>query len=77
MTPEELKIKEDLEKITEGTEYTLDELRWIESVDDDMETIEKIVATVPADLRDQYRDELMYKLMDGETLCNVKKPSWL
>lgn len=77
MTPEDLKIKEDLEKITEGTEYTLDELRWIESIDDDMETIEKIVAAVPADLRDQYRDELMYKLMDGETLCNVKKPSWL
>ena len=39
MTPEDLKIKEDLEKITEGTEYTLDELRWIERVDDDMETI--------------------------------------
>lgn len=77
MTPEELKIKEDLEKITEGTEYTLDELRWIESIDDDLKTIEKIVASVPADLRDQYRDELMYKLMDGETLCNVKKPSWL
>ena len=77
MTPEELKIKEDIEKLTEGTEYTLDELRWIESIDDDLKTIEKIVASVPADLRDQYRDELMYKLMDGETLCNVKKPSWL
>ena len=77
MTPEDLKIKEDLEKITEGTEYTLDDMRWIESVDDDMKTIEKIVAAIPADLRDQYRDELMYKLMDGETLCNVKKPSWL
>ena len=77
MTPEDLKIKEDLEKITESTEYTLDDMRWIESIDDDMKTIEKIGAAVPADLRDQYRDELMYKLMDGETLCNVKKPSWL
>jgi hypothetical protein len=67
----------ELEDILATADITLDDMRWIKCIEDDMKTIEKIVAAVPADLRDQYRDELMYKLMDGETLCNVKKPSWL
>jgi len=48
------------------------DLRWIEKFEKYLEESEKILSTIPVDMREKYREELMNKLFNGESLWTQK-----
>jgi hypothetical protein len=48
------------------------DLRWIDKFENYLEESEKILSAIPIDMREKYREDLMNKLFNGESLWTQK-----
>ena len=47
-------------------------LRWSDKFENYLEESEKILSTIPVDIRENYREDLMNKLFNGDLLWTQK-----
>ena len=48
------------------------DLRWTEKFENYLEESEKILNAIPVDMREKYKEDLMNKLFNGETIWTQK-----
>lgn len=48
------------------------DLRWTEKFENYLEEAEKILSAMPVDMREKYREDLMNKLFNGESIWTQK-----